>query len=212
MRNLFFIAILISIGKYHAFAQGVLNIPDNNILYRGYNNKIQLGDGNYKKKTIITGDGVNLRLLDSVTKTYSASVSGSKKEATVLVLSKNLRDTLDRIKFRVANLPPPELFLGNAVDGEEAKLDSVISCGYDDGKIIAPTSVVFVVLSYEMIIAGETKTYKGSGGVISNEGMMALQEALAKPREKEFIYITIQTTIKGSDGVTRKKSGSYKLK
>ncbi len=212
MRKLFFIAILISIVQRQSFAQGVLNLPNNNVVYRGYDNKLQLGNGNYKKKFIITGDGISLMLIDSVAKTYRARVSGSKKEATVLVLSKNLRDTLERIKFRVANLPPPQLFLGNAADGEEAQLDSVISCGYDDGKILAPTTATFTMLYYEIIIAGEKTTYKGSGGIISKEAVIAIQEVLVKPREQEFLIITIQTAVKGPDGVTRKKSGTFKLK
>jgi len=204
--------LFLLIISFSSFSQGALNLPDNNVLYRGYDNSIQLGAGNYKKKFIITGEGVSLTLIDSLTQTYLGRVSSSAKTAIVLVLSKNLRDTLERVKFRVANLPLPTLFLGNVADGEETVLDSIISCRYDDSKILAPTSVTFTILSYEIIIAGENTTYKGSGGIIPKETIVAIKEVLAKPREKEFLITNIVTTVKGADGVTRKKSGTFKLK
>lgn len=193
-------------------AQGVLSLPDMNILYRGYENILQLGTANYRKPVTLAYNNVSLTPTDLDTNTYIARVNGSSKEAIIWVVSKNLRDTLATFKFRIRNLPTPELFFGETEDGGILdSIPSVIHCKYGE-QSFGPQSMAFSVLCYELIIEGAETTYKGPGNTLNTEAINALNAARTKPRKEEFLHITVQTKVKGSDGITRNKAGVFLLK
>ncbi len=204
--------IILWLVPLSSLGQGVLSLPDMNILYRGYENILQIGSADYKKPVVLSGTNVSLMLSDTSTNTYVARVNGSGKEATIYVLSKNLRDTLTSYKYRIRNLPPPELFLGSTEAGAIIDtLESTIYSRYGEN-VFGPTTFNFQVLCYELIIEGEETNYKGPGGTLSIEAMNAINIARSKPRKEEFLHITIQVKVKGPDGITRLKSGTFQIK
>ena len=205
------LSLILFIFVLSSFAQGVLSIPSYNILYRGYDNKIQLAKANVNQDVVVRSTDVELMLLDTIAAIYRARVSDLPREVKIYVLSKNLKDTLSINSFRVMNLPPPSLFFGDIIDGGNGMLSTEISCKYPESHLI-PTSITFEVVKYEIIAKGAETTCKGTGGVLSSESTMWLQNELEKPREDEFLAITILTTIKGPDGVNRKRAGIFYLK
>jgi len=183
--------------------QGVVSLPDMNVLYRGYDNKIEATASGYPEAKV-TGNGV------SVSKSgtgYVGRVSGSGKEATISISgfnkSTNKSVPLGTFKFRVRNLPPPSLFFGGAEDGGTAsRSETRIFAKY--GPEI-PLNVSFTVLSWELIVAGAPMTAKGAGNQLDAKGVALLKQA------KPGSMITIQTKVKGPDGVTRNKSGAFRV-
>jgi hypothetical protein len=183
--------------------QGVVSLPDMNVLYRGYDNKIEATASGYPEAKV-TGSGV------SVSKSgngYIGRVSGGTKEATISISGfnkvTNKSVPLGSFKFRVRNLPPPSLFFGGVEDGGTAsRAETRIFAKY--GPEI-PLNVSFQVLSWELIVAGAPITAKGTGGQLDAKGVALLKQA------KPGSTITIQTTVRGPDGVSRKKSGSFRI-
>jgi len=183
--------------------QGVVSLPDMNVLYRGYDNKIEATASGYPEAKV-TGSGV------SVSKSgtgYIGRVSGGTKEATISISGfnkvTNKSVPLGSFKFRVRNLPPPSLFFGGVEDGGTAsRAETRIFAKY--GPEI-PLNVSFQVLSWELIVAGAPITAKGTGGQLDAKGVALLKQA------KPGSTITIQTTVRGPDGVSRKKSGSFRV-
>ncbi len=183
--------------------QGVVSLPDMNVLYRGYDNKIEATASGYPEAKV-TGSGV------SVTKSgagYVGRVSGGGKEATISISGFNKATNksvpLGSFKFRVRNLPPPSLFFGGAEDGGQAsRAETKIFAKY--GPEI-PLNVSFQVLTWELVVAGAPITAKGTGSVLDAKGVALLKQA------KPGSLITLQTTVRGPDGVSRKKSGSFRV-
>ncbi len=183
--------------------QGVVSLPDMNVLYRGYDNKIEATASGYAE-TKVNGNGVSLSKSGNG---YIGRVNGSGKEATISISgfnkASNKNVPLGTFKFRVRNLPPPSLFFGGAEDGGTAsRSETRIFAKY--GPEI-PLNVSFTVLSWELIVAGAPMTAKGSGNQLDAKGVALLKQA------KPGSMITIQTKVKGPDGVTRNKSGSFRV-
>jgi len=183
--------------------QGVVSLPDMNVLYRGYDNKIEATASGYPEAKV-TGSGVSVSKAGTG---YIGRVSGGGKEATISISgfnkSTNKSVPLGSFKFRVRNLPPPSLFFGGAEDGGQAsRAETKIFAKY--GPEI-PLNVSFQVLTWELVVAGAPITAKGTGNVLDAKGVALLKQA------KPGSMITLQTTVRGPDGVSRKKSGSFRV-
>lgn len=194
----------------NSYAQGVISCTEMNLLYRNYKNVIEVGTGGYKKEVVLVSNELNLSKIDSTSSlSYYAVPSGSSKEAFIYVVSKNLKDTLSVKKYRIMSIQPPVMHLGESEDGGSVNAsDSVISIHFGS-KAVGPSTYQYEVLVYELIVQGEPNTFKGKGNTFSPEIVERLRY-LSESRRTP-IEITIQSTIKGPDGVTRKKSGSFKL-
>lgn len=184
--------------------QGVVSLPDMNVLYRGYDNQIEATASGYPEAKV-NGSGVSIS--KGAGNRYIGRVTGSAKEATISVSGFNKTTNksvpLGTFKFRVRNLPPPSLFFGGAEDGGTAsRSETRIFAKY--GPEI-PLNVSFQVLTWELIVAGAPITAKGSGNQLDAKGVALLKQA------KPGSMITIQTTVRGPDGVSRKKSGSFRV-
>jgi hypothetical protein len=183
--------------------QGTVSLPEMNVLYRGYANKIEAVASGYPDVKV---NGVGVSLSKSANG-YIGTCSGGAKEATISISGfnkvTNKSVPLGSFKFRVRNLPPPSLFFGGVEDGGTAsRAETRIFAKY--GPEI-PLAVNFVVLSWELIVAGAPMTAKGTGAQLDAKGVALLKQA------KPGSTITIQTSVKGPDGVTRKKSGSFRV-
>ena len=182
--------------------QGTVSLPDMNVLYRGYDNRIE-GVASGYDQTILAGNGVAL------TKTGTGWIGkpGAGKEATISISGKNSVTnktvSLGSYKFRVRNLPKPSLYFGGAEDGGQAsKAETRLFAKY--GPEI-PLNVTFQVLSWELNISGAPRPARGSGNSIAGEGQTFLKQA------KPGSMVSFMTQVKGPDGVVRKVGGSFKI-
>lgn len=183
--------------------QGTVSLPEMNVLYRGYANKIEAVASGYPEAKV-TGSGVSISKSGNG---YIGTCTGGAKEATISISGfnkvTNKSVPLGSFKFRVRNLPPPSLFFGGVEDGGTAsRAETRIFAKY--GPEI-PLNVNFSVLSWELIVAGAPITAKGTGNTLDAKGVALLKQA------KPGSMITFQTQVKGPDGVLRKKSGSFRV-
>ena len=200
------VTLLLSIAANIGHAQGVLSCVEMRTLYRGYSNVIQVGTGAYKKEVSLLSNELDFSKKDS--SSYYARVKGTGREATIYVVSENAGDTLLISKYRIRNLPPPTLFLGDKIDGEIIDTNNlIISCGY--GKTtIGPTTTHFEIETYELIIPNEAYVYTGVGNTLSMDAAKKIKSLIGNSQKRE---ITLYCKVRGSDGILRKKTATFKL-
>ena len=182
--------------------QGSIELPEMNMLYRGYDNKVEATASGYDQ-TSLTGTGVSL----SKTSTgWIAKPTGSGREAYLTVSGKNTATgqsaTLKKVKYRVSNLPDPEIYWGGAKNGERAsKAETKLFAKY--GPEI-PLSANFTVKSWECTVPGASRPVMGTGNLIS--AASGLMRAAPAGSMVSFICKVV-----GPDGITRTRAGAFKI-
>ena len=182
--------------------QGSIELPEMNMLYRGYDNKVEATASGYDQ-TSLTGTGVSL----SKTSTgWIAKPSGSGREAYLTVSGKNTATgqsaTLKKVKYRVSNLPDPEIYWGGAKNGERAsKAETKLFAKY--GPEI-PLNAPFTVKSWECTVPGASRPVMGTGNLIS--AASGLLRAAPAGSMVSFICKVV-----GPDGITRTRAGAFKI-
>ena len=182
--------------------QGTVSLPEMNVLYRGYPNKV-IGVASGYDQTVLTGSNVSLSKSGDgyigspgSGKTCSITVSG-KSTAT------NKTVQLAKVDFRVMNLPPPSLYFGAVADGGTAsKAETRLFAKY--GPEI-PLKADFSVLKWELNVSGAPRPAKGTGNSIAGEGTSLLKQA------KSGSTISFMTEVKGPDGRVQKKTGVFRI-
>ncbi len=182
--------------------QGSIELPEMNMLYRGYDNKVEATASGYDQ-TSLTGTGVSL----SKTSTgWIAKPSGSGREAYLTVSGKNTATgqsaTLKKVKYRVSNLPDPEIYWGGSKNGERAsKAETKLFAKY--GPEI-PLNASFTVKSWECTVPGASRPIMGTGNLIS--AASGLLRAAPAGSMVSFICKVV-----GPDGITRTRAGAFKI-
>lgn len=138
---------------------------------------------------------------------YIGRTNTSGREATISISGYNKQTqktvNLGSFKFRVMNLPPPNIYFGSAADGEQAsKAETRLFAKY--GPEI-PLNVSFTIISWELNVAGAPRPAKGTGNSIAGEGSALLRQA------KPGSTISFMVQVKGPDGGTRKRSGVFRI-
>jgi hypothetical protein len=205
----YFTILPFALLSWSANAQGVLSLPEMNVLYRNYDNIIEIGTGRLEEEVIpLSSELVFSSTADS--SAYVARISGGIKEATVYIVTVKENDTLYQQKFRVRNLPPPSLFLGQTEDGGFIDLDNLeLSANYHNS--FGPISTEFTVLSYEILWEGLDHRVIGPGNILTEEAINELKALRLTLAPNQSISIILQTKVKGPDGVTRNKAGTFYL-
>lgn len=183
--------------------QGTVSLPEMNVLYRGYDNKVQAVASGYPEAKVV-GNGVTLTKNATG---YIGRTNTSGREATISISGYNKQTqktvNLGSFKFRVMNLPPPNIYFGSAADGEQAsKAETRLFAKY--GPEI-PLNVSFTIISWELNVAGAPRPAKGTGNSIAGEGSALLRQA------KPGSTISFMVQVKGPDGGTRKRSGVFRI-
>lgn len=183
--------------------QGSIELPEMNMLYRGYANKVEATASGYDQ-TNLTGSGVSISRSGSG---YIVQPVGRSREAYLTVSGKNTvtgqSATLKRVKYRVSNLPDPELYWGAAKSGQKgSKSNTKLFARYPPE---IPLNAQFNITSWECTIPGAPgRPPSGSGSNIS--GAMSLIRQARPGMTVSFIC-----TVVGPDGVRRKKAGAFKI-
>lgn len=182
---------------------GTVSLPELNVLYRGYANKVEAVASGYDQ-TVLSGNGVSL------TKSGSGWIAnpGAGREASITVSGRssvtNKTVSLGTFKFRVSRLPDPELYFGAAKSGETgSRAETRIFAKYPPE---IPLNATFTVLNWELAVPGNpTAPPRGPGGQLTPAASSLLKQA------KPGTVIGIMTEVRGPDGVGRKKGGSFKI-
>lgn len=172
--------------------QGTVSLPEMNVLYRGYNNKIE-GVASGYDQTILAGNGVTL------TKSGTGYIGkpGAGRECSISISGKNSVTnktvSLGSFKFRVSNLPPPAVYLGTIATGSSVGRSAVASMTRLFAKYPPeiPLAATFDVSSWEITVSGAPRSISGTGPGLSGEAISLLKQA--KPGAK----ISISAKYKG---------------
>ncbi len=166
--------------------QGNVSLPEMNVLYRGYPNKIS-GVASGYDQTVLAGEGVTLSKSGEgyigspgAGRTCSITVSGKNSVTNKTV-------SLGKFPFRVMNLPKPEIYLGTLASGSSVGKSALASMT----KLFAkyppeiPLTASFDVTSWEVNVAGAPRPASGTGSVLSAEAISLLKQS--KPGSKVSI-------------------------
>ena len=163
--------------------QGNVSLPEMNVLYRGYDNRVQGVASGYDKTDLKMSNG-------SITKKGDEYIAkpGQGREAGITVYGENTVTkksvSLGTFKFRVSNLPGPGLYLGRVGSGEKAARALVSNTNRLFAKYPPeiPLKAEFQVASWELSVSGAPRTFSGNGPVLSAEAMSLLKQV--KPGSK----------------------------
>ncbi|MCE2682009.1 MAG: hypothetical protein ACK49D_09515 [Flavobacteriia bacterium] len=182
---------------------GNVSLPELNVLYIGYDNKVEGVASGYDQTVLSSSANVKLTKSGDL---YIAKVS-SGREATISVSGKssttNKTVNLKTQKFRVMRLPDPEIYWGAAKNGEKgSKAEPRLFVKYPPE---IPLSANWKMINWEIQVPGAIgKPPTGTGNDISSV-LGALK--LVKPGNN----ISFICTVVGPDGIQRKRGATFKL-
>lgn len=172
--------------------EGTVSLPEMNMLYRGYDNKVE-GVASGYDQTILSGSNVTL---SKAGKGYIGR-PGSGKSCSITISGKNSVTnktvSLGVFTFRVSNLPPAQVYFGNAANGMQgSKFETKIFTRYPPE---IPLDVKFTTLSWEMEFMG--RQVRGTGGTLDANAVALLKQA------KPGANVSFIVKYKGPDNVQR---------
>lgn len=181
--------------------QGSIELPELNVLYRGYPNKVDPTASGYPT-TILTGSNCSVSKSGNV---YIAK-PGSGREAYLTVSGKSADGKtvqLKRVRYRVSNLPDPELYWGAVKNGGKgSKYETKLFAKYPPE---IPLNANFTITNWEISVPGlKGRPPSGTGGNISSAA--GLLRAVSPGSQVSFMC-----TVVGPDGVKRKRAGAFKI-
>lgn len=203
MRLILFLIILFAV--FESEAQGVISFPEYNILYRAYENRVELGAGGMTESLTLEGEGVNV--LKQADSSFIVRISGTKRTVVLNVKNTKTGKIVAQWTYRVMNLPSPVLFWGKYPDGSKITLDQdELVANYNDTGLFGDSK--FTILVYEVQIEGTQETFKVSGNKIIPEIIEGLKIARAL-KEGKKIEMTVVANVTHKDGITRKETARF---
>jgi hypothetical protein len=184
---------------------GSIELPELNVLYRGYPNKVNITASGYPSGDLscTNASKKNGKMPDG-SAGYIVS-PGSGKNATLTVMGKGADGKsarLKSLKFRVQNLPDPSLYWGGKKSGDKGnKNSSLLQAKYGPG---IPLKADFKIISWSFQSPQANKPKTGSGG---NIGAVSTVVRATKPGQ----MVGFVCTVRGPDGKTRKIGGTWTL-
>jgi len=185
---------------------GAVSLPEMNVLYRGYNNKLVGAVSGYTGYKL-SGSNVSL----SKSGEFWIGKPGGGKSCVVNIAGiaeDGSSANVGKFEFRVQNLPAPSVYLGALEDGAEAPAGTIKA----QTRLFAkyppeiPLNATFSVVSWEVSVAGAPRPEKGNGASLSSKALSLIKQA------KRGATITFMTVVRGPDGKNRKKSAAYKVR
>lgn len=185
-----FLILLLSQLSFSQDDQAVVSLPEFNILYRGYKNKIEVGTNNGNSTYRIEAEGLRLErdsvhhyensngeIIDTVLNTYIAKPFSSNV-ARIIFIDTLTNDTLGIHKFRVQNLPPPQVYLGTIPSGSIVSAAALRSMT----KLFAkyppeiPLNATFAVSTWELSSTGTPDiSVQGTSARLSDDALKLLR-------------------------------------
>jgi gliding motility-associated protein GldM len=158
---------------------GTIALPEMNVLYRGYSNKVE-GVASGYDQSIVSGGG-NVTISKSGTQWIASP--GAGRQAFIVISGKssltNKTVQLGKFEFRVSNLPPPAVYLGTIGTGSSVSKPALGSMSRLFAKYPPeiPLSAAFEVASWEVTVSGAPRSITGNGPALTDEAKSLLKQA-----------------------------------
>ena len=176
--------------------EGTVSLPDMNMVYRGYDNKV-VGVASGYESTSLSGNGIAL----SKSGAFYIGKPGPGKTCTISISGKSgdKSANLGTFTFRVSGLPPATVSFAGIGNGDSAPLSTIkagtrLFAGYPPE---IPLNVKFNVTAWTMTVQGAPRPISGSGNTLSGEAIALLKQA--RPNST----VSFMTTVTGG-GMSRK--------
>lgn len=179
--------------------QGTVSLPDMNVVYRGYPNRI-VGVASGYEETVLSGSNIQLSKKGNE---YIGS-PGTGRECFITVSGKNKSNNktvqLGKYPFRVSGLPSPAAYLGSLGTGATTSKSAVAAMTRIFAKYPPeiPLKAEFNVDTWEISVTGAPRPISGKGQALSPEALSLLKQA--KPGAK--VSISVKYRGMGSSGFT----------
>ena len=189
-----------------SFGQIALGMPEYNVVYRGYDNKFEIGAGEDSRFVVLESTQAEVFRGDSC---FYVRPNGPEK--TITITMKNLKENkvLRTYEYRVLNLPVPSVYVGSALEGTTVvTLDqAVVRVGYEENAVLQ--SAGFDVISYEVTSVSIANPLPSiSGSKITPEVIDALTKAKAANKGNQITF-NLVVQAKGKDGLIRKRTAAF---
>lgn len=164
---------------------GVIGLPEMNVLYRNYKNKIQFACNYSPDSVIIKAEGASIDLIDN----HTAIVYPGKSRVCSLnlcILSKSDTICLGQFAYRVSNLPAPSFYFGCLSLGQDTLFvgdEAFLSMDRFFAKYPPeiPLSADFTVSKWRVKV--NNKIYEGTGAKLTDE----LKKAIYSTKKNSVI-------------------------
>jgi len=186
---------------------GTVSLPEMNVLYRGYANKVEGAASGYPSYNLSGGGNV------SVSKSGEGYIAtpGSGREASINisgVAEDGSSSNLGSFKFRVQNLPKPSISLGRIEDGgsgtsADFRASRQLFAGYPPE---IPLNAKFSVVSWELSVTGAPRPVKGNGSTLTGDALRIIANAQAGG------LVTVVTNYKEPSGRVLRQNAVYTIK
>jgi hypothetical protein len=189
-----------------SFGQVALAMPEYNVVYRGYDNKFEIGAGEDTRFVVLESTQAEVFRGDSC---FYVRPTGPEKTITVTMKNMKENKVLKTVEYRVLNLPVPSVYIGNALEGTTVvSLDqAMVRVGYEENAVLQ--SAGFDVISYEVnSVSIEKPLGVINGTKITPEVMDALTKAKAANKAKPITF-NLVVQAKGKDGLIRKRTAAF---
>ncbi len=177
---------------------GSIELPELNVLYRGYQNKVRATASGFEK-TELTASGASITRNGEE---YRVVPSGSGRTAHLSVIGKSSDGrsvTLKRMEFRVMNLPDPTLYWGASKSGGQVPAGDLKLFAKLGPEI--PLDAKFQVLSWEVSCGDRPVTGTGNNMAAAS----GLIKAVPSGRD-----ISVTTWVLDPSGTRRRISGVFR--
>lgn len=181
---------------------GSIEMPEFNILYRGYDNKVNATASGYAT-TVLTPSGASVTksgegyiVRPSAGRTATLTVSGKTSDGKTVQLKK--------MTYRVANLPDPTMYWGSARNGSKgARSAGIVQAKYGDD---IPLKATFQIIDWKCFAANmRGAPPSGRGNTLTQQARTLINAAPAGTA------ISFTARIKDPAGRIRNIAGSYTL-
>ena len=182
---------------------GAVSLPKMNVLYRGYENEVVGAVSGYT--------GYNLSMTNgSISKKgeYWIAKPGSGRECSISIsgiAEDGSSANVGTFKYRVSNLPAPNINLGNIINGNASSVNAIKG----QSRIFAkyppeiPLEATFRIEKYEVFVSGLNSSAKGTGNVLDRNAKSKLKQATKGGT------VVIKTSVIYPNGSRWKLSGTY---
>ncbi len=200
--TLIFLFIFFSVGLFGQESTVAIEIPEYNVLYRGYSNKVRIAVTNHQLKDIrLEGKNLNIKSTEEKN-SFILEPTGKNRKAELFVFRIKKKDTtlIRIIEYDVLYMPEPTFYWGKYSEGELVNSKYLKLFALYSSEI--PLKASFSILEWEMQLDSNTVRSKGSS--------LKKAEDLLKNVEKPSIaYFKI--IWKGPDGVLKTKKIHWKV-
>lgn len=198
---------------YNASAQNiVVGKLQNNVLYAGYENKVELSTRDLRSFEIVPQNEALINVnIDSTINTQSNNeiqnfiirpLTLTKQKQVLYFKDPTTNEIFDSVLFIVKPLPTPIVYLGSIPEGEIiSKSESLLTYRFQENISI---DIQFEIISWKLIVDGKSEIISGQGNSLNEVAIFEINSA------KPGTLISFTVEVRYSNGEIKEKAATFK--